>query len=163
MRKDALGNSLALVVFGLTAGCANRMSDAELLARYPPPILERPAWVDEKFQAMLGQSVEVAIKDLGPPASSYAQRDGRRYTWDLTSYYTFRSTEYVETGRECASQVVGMTPGGNGIAPMPIYNSSCRPVGHNQEVQKLGASTPCFIRADTDKNDILTKFDLSSC
>lgn len=168
MKEKDFKKVLTLAGTVVITGCTTMSAD-EFMASlprntpYPSPVIERPARVDEKFLAMVGKPVGVAFVELGQPASSYAQGDGWHYTWDLTSYHTFRGTEYVQTGSECTSQIVGMSPGGNGIASMPIYSNTCKPVGYNQEVQKLGASPPCFIGADTDNNNIITKFDLRSC
>lgn len=122
----------------------------------------RPPSVDAEAQAMVGKPIAVALERLGPPTRS----GSGLYTWDRTSYHTYQATEFQQTGTECRQQVIGMTPGGNGIAPMPIHDTTCSPSGHDVEVQRQGVADPsliCVVSADTDQAGIITKFDLSGC
>ena len=160
-------------VFGVLAGLSvsvgcgtsNYKSNAETFADAEADFraqFEAPASVDAEARAMVGKPVEAALERLGPPTHS---EDGL-YTWDRTSYHTFRTTEFQQTGTDCNQQVIGMTRGGNGAAPAPIQRTTCTPIGREAEVEKRGVGSPsalCIISADTDANGIITKFDLAGC
>jgi hypothetical protein len=54
------------------------------------------------------------------------------YAWDKTQISKQWQQQWIQTGTETSQQVVGMTPGSNGIAQMPIMQDVETPVGENQ-------------------------------
>lgn len=159
--------TLSLVTI-LLSGCSMFMSDDEWMVKnnikplYPP----MPDSILNKYRAQIGQPVSDAAQALrlGHPKSNYSLANGgQHYMWDFTSYYTINTTEQVSNGQQCTSRIIGMTPAGNGVASTPIFENSCAAITKEVPVQKQGAGLPCFISAETDKNDKIIMFDLGSC
>ncbi|HEX7389235.1 MAG TPA: hypothetical protein VF286_03930 [Acidiphilium sp.] len=145
----------ALAVFALTAasvlaGCA---------AMGPSPI-------EQAAKTMVGQPVDVAFRSFGPPSVSNPPsqifQSGGTYFWNDTSIAVDPNLSFIQTGSQYAgSHIAGMTPGGNGVAAMPMYQDDYQPTGyygHQTALKYL-----CSIIVNTDTRNVITKATVIGC
>jgi len=116
---------------------------------------------------MVGKPISVAIRAFGPPTlnlppCSYCT-DGGSYAWDNTKISKQWQNQWVQTGTEVNQQVVGMTPGGNGVAGTVIMQDVETPVGENQMVQVDTVDYLCNIQAFTDMKDNIKSISVVGC
>lgn len=124
-------------------GCAWILSSCALI----------PNQVEQRASVFVGQSVDAAIGAFGQPSSRIPRNgdldgsSGWQYVWNNT--FEGADQRFVQTGTEHAgTSLVGVTPGGNGIAPMPIYQDHYRPTGYYENVLH-----GCMLFVETDRND----------
>lgn len=130
-------------------------------------VTSKPNPVQQAANTMVGKPIAVAIKAFGPPTlnlplCSYCT-DGGSYAWDNTRISKQWQNQWVQTGTATNQQVVGMTPGGNGIASMPIYQDVETPVGENRMVQVDNVDFLCNIQAFTDMKDNIKSISVVGC
>lgn len=70
---------------------------------------------------------------------------------------------WVQTGTETSQQVVGMTPGGRGVAPMMIVQNVSKPVGEDRMVEAANVDYLCNIQAFTDMKNIIKSISVVGC
>lgn len=147
-----LKNALSIGVLLLVGACVT--------AAPPNP-------VQQAANTMVGKPISVAIQAFGTPSlnlppCSYCT-DGGTYAWDKTRISKQWQQQWIQTGTETSQQVVGMTPGGNGIAQMPIMQDVETPVGENRMVLADNIDYLCSIQAFTDMKDNIKSISVAGC
>ena len=127
----------------------------------------KPNPVQQAANAMVGKPIGVAIKAFGPPSlnlppCSYCT-DGGTYAWNNTRISKDWRMTWVQTGVETRQQVVGMTPGGRGVAPTVIVQDVSRPVGEQRMVQTENVDFLCNIEAFTDMKNLIKSIHVVGC
>ena len=118
-----------------------------------------PSKTKQKASVYVGQSIDAAIADLGPPSSRMPRNgdidgtSGWEYVW--SNMYEGTDRYFVQTGSEhTGTSMVGVTPGGNGVAPMPIYQDNYRPTGHYENYMH-----GCMLFIKVDPGGIVEKVE----
>lgn len=153
MKLDFAKICLCIIASILLAGCVTAQ--------------QKPNLVQQAANTMVGKPISVAVKAFGQPTlnlppCSYCT-DGGSYAWDNTRISKQWQNQWVQTGTSTDQQIIGMTPGGNGIASMPIYQDVETPVGENRMVQVDNVDYLCNIQAFTDMKDIIKSISVVGC
>lgn len=127
----------------------------------------KPNPVQQVADTMVGKPVSVAFKAFGRPTlnlppCSYCT-DGGTYAWNNTRISKEWRMTWVQTGTETSQQVVGMTPGGRGVAPMMIVQNVSKPVGEDRMVEAANVDYLCNIQAFTDMKNIIKSISVVGC
>jgi len=130
-------------------------------------VTAQPSQVQQAANNMVGKPISVAVAAFGPPTlnlppCSYCT-DGGTYAWDKTRISKQWQQQWVQTGTEVNQQVVGMTPGGNGVAGTVIMQDVETPVGENQMVLADNVDYLCNIQIFTDMKDNIKSVSVAGC
>ena len=117
-----------------------------------------PSATKQKADALKGQNIQAAFAQFGE-TQNYTPRNaasdgsaGWEYVWHTVTGTDTRE-DFVQTGTEYAGQtIVGMAPGGNGVASTPILQDQYRPTGYYQQ-NEVWHGCMLFIR--TDRNYVI--------
>lgn len=118
-----------------------------------------PNKVEQRASVYVGKNIEAAIGAFGQPTSWVPRNgdidggSGRQYVWNNT--FEGAGRRFVQTGTEHAgTSLIGVGPGGNGIAPTPIYQHNYRPTGYYENVLH-----GCMLFIDVDQHGIIETVD----
>jgi hypothetical protein len=149
----------------LPRSCILALCGATLLL--PGCATRPPNQIQQAANAMVGKPISVAIKAFGRPTlnlppCSYCT-DGGTYAWNNTRISREWRMTWVQTGTETSQQVVGMTPGGRGVAPTMIVQNVTKPVGEDRMVEADHVNFLCNIEAFTDMKNIIKSISVVGC
>lgn len=123
------------------------------VATKPPNRMETVA------QALVGKPIDAAIKTFGPPTTGAGTET---YFWNHTQTTDDPYLSRVQIGSEYTGRtVVGMTPGGKGVASMPIYQDNYRPIYEQQRLKTLNYL--CDITMQTGPDNIIKDVSVIGC
>ena len=130
-------------------------------------VAPKPNPVQQAANAMVGKPISVAFNVFGRPTLSLPPcsycTDGGTYAWNNTRISKEWRMTWVQTGTETRQQVVGMTPGGRGVAPTMIVQNVSKPVGEDRMVEGTHVDFLCNIEAFTDMKNIIKSISVLGC